>query len=590
MPRIPESFIESMMERTDIVDVIGDYVQLKRSSGNKYTACCPFHSEKTPSFFVDGDKQLFYCFGCHVGGNIISFLEKKENFTYVEVIEELARRANVDVPYEQGADMRPSVSREMRNVILQANKDAARYFFNTLFEPEGTEGREYFVSHRGLTENIIKRFGLGYAPDSRDGLIRHLKSKGYSEEVLVTAGLAVKNEFGLRDMFRTRVMFPIIAPTGEILGFGGRVLDGSKPKYLNTNDTAVFNKRKNLYAFNLLKKNGRKRAIICEGYMDVIALNKAGFDYGVASLGTAVTPEQIRLLKRNVSEVYVCYDGDTAGINATHKVIDLMKAEEMKPKIIGLPLGVDPDEFIKMNGAEAFMQMMKEAKTSLEYLIDEIASQTDMKTEEGRAEFAKNATQLVKKYALDSIEAEMYLKRIHKMSGFSMDSLYGAVGTATFGEKENVRTDSGVIKKFNSVNERALIAVLCEDPTLASFAEEFLKDEYFADSAYLRIFKYLLKNREKKDIKDLIHSFQDDTDCVNALSSVGIEEPVFGDRKEYLKDCALKIRKGYLERKRNELREKLGNNLPVEEQVAVGREIVEIEKQIKSLRLDYSAD
>ncbi len=590
MPRIPESFIESMMEKTDIVDVIGDYVALKRSSGNKYTACCPFHSEKTPSFFVDGDKQLFYCFGCHVGGNIISFLEKKENFTYVEVIEELARRSNVDVPYEEGSSMRPSVSREMRNSILQANKDAARYFFNTLFESEGAEGREYFMNGRGLTENIIKRFGLGYAPDSRDGLIRHLKNKGYTEEVLVAAGLAVKNEFGLRDMFRTRVMFPIIAPTGEILGFGGRVLDGSKPKYLNTNDTPVFNKRKNLYAFNLLKKNGRKRAIICEGYMDVIALNKAGFDYGVASLGTAVTPEQVRLLKRNVSEVYVCYDGDTAGINATHKVIDLMKAEEMKPKIIELPLGVDPDEYIKMNGAEAFTQMMKEARTSLEYLIDEIASQTDMKTEEGRADFAQKATQKVKNYALDSIEAEMYLKRIHKMSGFSMDSLYGAVGTVSYNDKDNGKAETGVIKKFNSVNERALIAVLCEDPSLASFARELLKDEYFADGAYLRIFKFLLENPEKKDIKGLVHEFQEDPDCVNALSSVGIEEPVFGDRKEYLKDCALKIRQGYLTRKQDSLREKLGGNLPVEEQVAIGREIVEIEKQIKSLRAEYSAD
>lgn len=583
MPRIPENFIESIVDRTDIVDVISDYVTLKRAGGNRFVACCPFHSEKTPSFSVDGDKQLFYCFGCHVGGNVISFLEKKENYTYVEVIEELARRANVDVPYEKGEN-KPSVSREIRTRILEANKEAARYYFNTLFEPEGTEGRDYFANIRGLPESIIKRFGLGYAPDARDSLIKHLKQKGFDEDTLVLAGLAVRNEYGVRDTFRTRVMFPIITQAGDIIGFGGRVLDSSKPKYLNTNDTPVFNKRKNLYAYNLLKRNNSRRAIICEGYMDVIALNAAGFEYGVASLGTAVTPEQVKLLKRSVDEVYVCYDGDTAGISATHKVIDLMKAEGMKPRIIALPIGVDPDEYIKANGAGAFTEMMKKAKTSIEYLIDEVLAECDMKSEEGRAEFAQKATQIISKYAFDSIEQEMYLKRVHSLSGFSMDALLGS-SPAVSGSTGAVQVSNyGIVKRFNSVTERALIAVLSEHPELKTIAEQNLKDEYFEDSAYLKIYRHILSEPEKNDIKTLIRTFQDDEKCVDALSAVGIEDNVFGDSKEFLKDCCLKMHMGFLSRKREELKEKLSAALPAEEQIAAAAEMAKIDKEIKNLR------
>lgn len=586
MPRIPESFIESIVDRTDIVDVISDYVTLKRAGNNRFVACCPFHSEKTPSFSVDGDKQLFYCFGCHVGGNVISFLEKKENYTYVETIEELARRANVDVPYEKGEN-KPSVSREIRTRILEANKEAARFYFNTLFEPEGTEGMDYFINIRGLGENIIKRFGLGYAPDARDSLIKHLKQKGFDEDTLVLAGLAVRNEYGIRDTFRTRVMFPIITQTGDIIAFGGRVLDSSKPKYLNTNDMPVFNKRKNLYAYNLLKKNSRRRAIICEGYMDVIALNAAGFDCGVASLGTAVTPEQVKLLKRSVDEVYVCYDGDTAGISATHKVIDLMKAEGMKPRIIALPIGVDPDEYIKANGAPAFSEMMKKAKTSIEYLIDEASAECDMKSEEGRAEFAQKATQIISKYAFDSIEQEMYLKRVHSLSGFSMDALMNSSPAISGSENAAQASNYGIVKRFNSVTERALVAVLSEHPELKTIAAENLKEEYFEDSAYLRIYKYILSNSEKTDIKTLIRAFQDDEKCVDALSAVGIEDNVFGDSKEFLKDCCLKMHMGYLSRKREEMKEKLSASLPAEEQIAAAAEMAKIDKEIKNLRRQF---
>ncbi len=580
MPRIPENFIDAVVDKVDIVDVISEYVTLKKR-GNKYVGLCPFHNEKTASFTVDGDKQLFYCFGCHVGGNLIGFLEKKENLTFYEAIEELAKRANMPMPQVEEKGV-PTFSKDTKNKIYEANKTAARFYFNTLFEPEGVEGLEYFTS-RGLTENIIKRFGLGYAPNSRDALVKHLKEKGFDEDTIVLAGLAQRNDYGIRDNFRTRVMFPIIAPTGEILGFGGRVLDKSLPKYINTGDTPVFNKRKNLYALNILRKNNKGRAIIGEGYMDVIALNMAGFDYGVASLGTAVTPEQIRLLKRYAQEIYICYDGDKAGISATHKVIDLMKEAQLKPRIIALPLGVDPDEFIKEHGKEAFWEKMKTARTSIEYLMDEVKEQCDMKTEEGRAEFAQKATAIVEKYAFDSIETEMYIKRINQLSGFSIDALYGNFDVKKKAKSEQDKGVSyGILNKFDSVTERALISVLIEHSSLTDKAKDILKEEYFTNEAYKKIFKYLCENKGKISITALMRVFEGDEAVLTALSAVGIESTVFGDPAAYMEDCCLKIAIDYLTRIRDELKSKLNNpEYTPEEKLSFAGEIAQTDKKIK---------
>lgn len=586
MARIPEHFIDAVIDKVDIVDVISEYVSLQKK-GNKYVGLCPFHNEKTASFTVDGDKQLFYCFGCHVGGNVVGFLEKKENLTYIETIEELAERVNMPMPELEGKSYTPGYSNETKKTIYEANKEAARFYFNTLFEPEGAEGLEYFTS-RGLTENIIKRFGLGYAPNSRDALVKHLLSKGFSEETIVLAGLAQRNEYGIRDNFRTRVMFPIIAPSGEILGFGGRVLDKSLPKYLNTGDTPVFNKRKNLYALNILKKNNRGRAIIGEGYMDVIALNMAGFDYGVASLGTAVTPEQVRLLKRYTNEIYICYDGDKAGISATHKVIDLMKEAGLKPKIIALPLGVDPDEFIKEHGAQAFGEKMRTARTSIEYLMDEIKEECDMLTEEGKVQFAQKSTAVVEKYAFDSIETEMYLRRISQISGFSIDSLYSSFDKKSNGtilKKDDV--SYGIINKFDSVTERALISVLVEHPYLIKNINDEMNLEYFTNTSYKKIYQYLLENSEKTDISTLMRKFEGDEECINALSAVGIENTVFGDAKAYLEDCFLKMVMDYHNRKREEFTKKLTEPYSAEEKIVFASEIAKIDMEIKKLRSKF---
>ncbi len=584
MPRLPENFIEAVIDKTDIVEVISEYVSLKRS-GSKYLGLCPFHNEKTASFTVDSDKQLYYCFGCHVGGNVVGFLEKKENLSYYDVIVELAKKANMQLPEVQGG-FTPSFSAEKKQKILEANKEAARFYFNTLFSEAGAEGMNYFTS-RGLTEQIIKRFGLGYAPDSRDTLVKYLREKGFEDELIVLAGLARQNEYGIRDNFRTRVMFPIISPSGDILGFGGRVLDKSLPKYLNTGDTPVFNKRKNLYALNILKKNNKGRAIIGEGYMDVIALNMAGFDYGVASLGTAVTPEQVRLLKRYAQEIYICYDGDKAGISATHKVIDLMKAESLKPRIIELPIGVDPDEYIKAYGAESFVDMMKKARTSIEYLTDEIKKECDMTTDAGRAEYAQKATAIVSKYAFDSIETEMYLKKINSDSGFSMEALYSNIEQKPEDTRNDTRISYGIANKFESITERALVAVLIEHPHLADFAKTHLKDELFVSPAHLRIFKYLCEKGKKTDIQTLMRDFGSDEECQTALSAVGIEATVFGDPQSYLKDCCLKMNIEFLVRKRDGLKSKLEENFTAEEKIGFASEIAMLDKEIKQLKSEF---
>lgn len=583
MARIPQDFIDNLLDKVDIVDVVSDYVSLKRS-GNKHLGLCPFHNEKTPSFTVDGDKQLFYCFGCHVGGNVVGFLEKKENLTFFETIEELAKRVNVTVPIVNSDA--PSISRETRTKVLEANKAAARYYHNALFEPEGVEGLEYLTS-RGLTNNIIRRFGLGYAPNSRDTLIKHLKDQGFEEDIIVSAGLAVKNDYGIHDFFRNRVMFPIISPTGEVIAFGGRVLDSSKPKYLNTNDTPVFNKRKNLFALNILKKNNRGRAIIGEGYMDVIALNMAGFDYGVASLGTAVTPEQIRLLKRYAHEIYICYDGDAAGISATHKVIDLMKAEGLKPKIIELPLGVDPDEYIKENGAEAFTQMMRSARTSIEYLMDEIKQKCDMNSEDGRAEFAQKATKIVSAYAFDSIEAEMYLKRINSLSGFSLDSLYSSMGTVPDKKRQENIEFQGVANRFQSATERALVALLIENPALRESAKQNLQEQYFSSKSYKSIFDFVCTNTEKLSVNALIQHFEGDEDAQTALSAIGIEPITFGDKSAFLKDCILKIKTDFLQNERQQLKTMLANTASAEEKIQIATKMVALDEKIKKLKSEF---
>ena len=364
---IPASVIQEITERTDIVDLVSRYVTLKKS-GADYVGLCPFHSEKTPSFRVTPSKQMFYCFGCQKGGGPVQFLMQIENLNFPDAVKKLGNECGIQVSTFGAADDK---AEKRRKQTLDANKEAARYFYSCLAAPCGLNARKY-LKDRALTPEIIKKFGIGFAPDSWDALKKYLFSKGFSEQILVDAGLISKTEKGSTfDRFRNRVMFPIFDVTGNVIGFGGRVLDDSKPKYLNTADTPVFDKSANLYALNLAKNDKSGQVVVVEGYMDVVTLYQYGIERAVASLGTALTAHQVRLLKRYSKEVILCYDGDGAGQKATQRAVGLLREAEVRARVVSLADSgaKDPDEFLKKFGVDRFLERINGAKAPVLYKI-----------------------------------------------------------------------------------------------------------------------------------------------------------------------------------------------------------------------------
>ena len=344
----PQSFLDELIARNDIVDVVGGYVTLT-SKGGSYWGCCPFHSEKTPSFHVLPDKQFYHCFGCKKGGGVINFIMDMENLSYPDAVRFLAKRVNIPVPEDEDDG-----SAKLRRRILELNREAARFYYDLLQKPEGAAVQAY-LDKRQIRRPIAVRFGMGAAPDAWDTLLREMTARGYTKAELISAGLAVQSRNGhIYDKFRNRVMFPIINTSGKVIGFGGRVLDGSEPKYLNTPETPVFDKGRNLYGLNYAKNARTGNVIICEGYMDVIAMHSAGFTQAVASLGTALTQMQVNLLKRCAQDIVLSYDSDEAGVKAAKRAIGLIREAGLRGRVLNLAPYKDPDEFIKNEGRDAF--------------------------------------------------------------------------------------------------------------------------------------------------------------------------------------------------------------------------------------------
>ena len=413
-----DSLLEELCARNDIVSVVSQYVSLTRRGGN-YVGLCPFHNEKTASFNVSPDRQFFHCFGCGAGGDVITFLMKIENLDFPDAVYRLAERAGMSVP-ESNEEIRSQKKKKER--LLALSKEAARFFHSALLGEDGKAGLTYLLE-RGLSPATIKRFGLGFAPDSWDKLLGEMIRLGFTKQELLDAGLVLSNKTGrLYDRFRNRVMFPIIDVRGDVIGFGGRVMDDSKPKYLNSPETIVFNKRKNLFALNLAKKSEAKRMILCEGYMDVIALHQAGFDSAVASLGTALTPEQARLIARYQNEVVIAYDADGAGINAANRAIDLLKEAGVAIKILRIPQAKDPDEFIKKFGPEKFARLLDASEADTEYRLLRAQDGLDIEQDEGRVAYLKRAVQLLAEIS-SGIEREIYIARTAKQVGIPADAL-----------------------------------------------------------------------------------------------------------------------------------------------------------------------
>lgn len=404
MPSLSDSFLQELRLKTDVVDLISSYVSLKKR-GNTYVGLCPFHNEKTPSFTVYENTQSFYCFGCGAGGDGVSFMRKIENLDYIDAVKVLAQRAGMQMPNEGYDD---SLSKK-RRVILQINRETARFYHNYMMSERGKVGLQYFLN-RGLSQKTIRHFGLGYAPNNWDELFKHLKSKGYNVSDMLAAGVVRKGKKGYYDYFINRVMTPIIDVRGNFIAFGGRVLDDSKPKYINTSDTLVYKKTNEVFGLNYAKDSGKDSLILCEGYMDVIAMHQAGFTNAVAGCGTALTNEQVRLLSRYAKEIILVYDNDEAGQKALNKAISLFDQVDVKISIPTLSGGKDPDEIIKNFGRARFADMLENSSNEVEFAIMKLRRGFNLQTTQGKSQFASEAVKILANAT--PIERDLYLSRL----------------------------------------------------------------------------------------------------------------------------------------------------------------------------------
>lgn len=403
---LSDQFLQELKYRSDIEQVVGSYVNLRRR-GRTLSGLCPFHSEKSPSFTVYPENQSFYCFGCGAGGDVISFIRRIENLDYMEAVRLLAQRAGMQVPEEAGDDR----SSRQRKRILELNRDAARYFHRSLMSEAGRPGRAYLIG-RGLTRDTIVHFGIGYAAEGWDGLTNAMRQQGYTKEELLAAHLVSEGaRGGIYDTFRNRAIFPIIDLRGNVIAFGGRNLGEKGPKYLNSSDTPVFKKSRNLFALNFAKGSPRKGLILCEGYMDVVSLHQAGFTNAVATLGTALTEEQCRLIAQYTGEVLLSYDSDGPGQAATQRATGLLEAAGVKIKVLSIPDAKDPDEFIKKFGAERFEQLIEGSSSATDFAISKLRGENDVTTAEGKVSFLKQFAVLMAGLP-NPIEREVYLSKI----------------------------------------------------------------------------------------------------------------------------------------------------------------------------------
>lgn len=489
----PEEIIEEVREKNDIVDVISGYVKLQKK-GSNYFGLCPFHNEKSPSFSVSPQKQMYYCFGCGAGGNAITFVMEYENFTFPEALKYLADRAGVKLP--QAEYSREERARaDKRSVLLEINKLAANYFYYQLHQPQGRNGYEYFKK-RQLTEDTIRRFGLGYSNKTSSDLYQYLKSRGYPDPILKESGLVTMEERGTYDKFWNRVMFPIMDGNSRVVGFGGRVLGDGEPKYLNSPETLVFDKSRNLYGLNYARTSREKCMLVCEGYMDVIAMHQAGFTNAVASLGTALTERHAVLLKRYTDQVVLTYDSDGAGVKAALRAIPLLREVGISTRVLDLKPYKDPDEFIKNMGTGPFRERIEKARNSFLFEIDVLKTNYQMEDPEQKTRFIQGAARKLLEFD-EALERDNYIQAVAREHMLPYEDLRrlvnrlgnrpGAVtGTAGRQQREEGR-ESKRKKEKDDGNRRAqrlLLTWLIEKPELFEKIENIIGPEDFVEPLY----------------------------------------------------------------------------------------------------------
>ena len=485
----PPSFIDELVQRNPIEDVVGQYVNLKRSGANMF-GLCPFHGEKTASFSVAPDKGIYYCFGCHKGGGAINFMMELEGLSYPDAVRALAKRAGMEVPEDEQYQSRYRQQERLWALM----KEAARYFHAQLYSPAGAEGLAY-AQKRGMPKGTLTTFGIGFAPNTWSGLVDAMKKKGYTDQELIDAGLVSQKGNRIFDRFRNRLMFPIIDVRGNIIGFGGRVMDDSTPKYLNSPETLIFNKRKNLFGLNLAKKSKLGYLILVEGYMDAIALHQYGFDCAVASLGTSLTEEHAVLLSRYTEQVVLIYDGDEAGQRATRRAIPMLEKAGITVKVLKMRDAKDPDEYLKKFGADKFKLLLEESSNRVEYQLNAIAKKYDFREDEQRIKFIQEAAELI--CTLGSpVQREIYGGRAAEAASISLEAMKLEVNKAfkrriarekkrqekiDLAPAQALQPKSRTIRYDNvksAMAEETVLALVLKDPSLLSQTGKLTKESF----------------------------------------------------------------------------------------------------------------
>ena len=521
----PEELIEEVRTRNDIVEVISGYVRLQKK-GSNYFGLCPFHNEKSPSFSVSPGKQMYYCFGCGAGGNVITFLMEYENQTFPEAVRTLAQRAGIALPEaDDSKEARQADSRRAK--LLEINKEAAKYFYYQLRTERGSVGMEY-LRKRELSDETMNHFGLGYANKYSNDLIQYLKSKGYSEDLIRDAGLCnVDEKHGMYDKFWNRVMFPIQDINHRVIGFGGRVMGDGKPKYLNSPETEIFDKSRNLYGLNFARTSRKGNVILCEGYMDVIAMHQAGFTQAVASLGTAFTSGQASLLRRYANEILLSYDSDGAGVNAALRAIGILKEAGMTGRVINLEPYKDPDEFIKALGGEEFQKRLDHAENSFFFELRQLQKNYDLSDPEQKTAFHREIARRLCTFS-EEVERENYIEAVAQKYHIGFENLRRLVGTyaAQTGLAQPViRPKSGVQTKNTAAegiknSQKLLLTWLVEQPQLYRQISKYISPKDFTEGLYEKVADRLFEELEQGNINpaSIISMFEEEEDQREAAS------------------------------------------------------------------------
>ena len=567
----PEEVIEEVRTRNDIVDIISGYVKLQKK-GSNYFGLCPFHHEKSPSFSVSQSKQMYHCFGCGVSGNVFTFVMEYENYTFREAVELLADRSGVKLP-KMEYSKEAKAQADLRAALLEINKMAANYFYYQLKQPQGQQGCQYLMG-RGLTEQTIRRFGLGYSNKTSNDLYQFLRSKGYEDSILKETGLVTIEERGARDKFWNRVMFPIMDVNNRVIGFGGRVMGDGEPKYLNSPETKLFDKSRNLYGLNYARLSREKFILLCEGYMDVIAMHQAGFTNAVASLGTAFTSQHAALLKRYTDQVVLTYDSDGAGVKAALRAIPILKSVGMSVRVLNMRPYKDPDEFIKNLGPEAFRQRIAEARNSFLFEIDTIRQQYSMEDPEQKTAFYNETARKLLEFP-EALERDNYIQAVAREYSINyedlkrlvnqMGSRYGTALPGTqaaretgisgeiYGEKPKTFQKKKDREEGIRQSERLLLTWLIEDPRLFDKIQGIIGPEDFVKPLYRRAAQMVFEGHENGEVSPaaILNHFIDDEGNykeVAALFNASLNDSLSNEeQKKAFADTVMKVKKSSLD-------------------------------------------